>query len=76
MGGAPVKMKSSEHKGYARETPPATKEMTKRRNTRTGATTGMEKVSKEGNKSAEINKLSSETGNKTSPLVGTKNVVK
>lgn len=76
MGGEPIKMKSAEHKGYARETAPATKDMPKRRNTRPAATAGMDKVSKEGNKSAEINKLSSESGNTTSPLQGTKNVVK
>lgn len=76
MGGEPIKMKSAEHKGYARETAPATTDMPKRRNTRSPATSGMDKVSKEGNKSAEINKLSSESGNTTSPLQGTKNVVK
>ena len=76
MGGEPIKMKSSEHKGYARETAPTTSDMPKRRNTRPAATAGMDKVSKEGNKSAEINKLSSESGNTTSPLQGTKNVVK
>ena len=76
MGGEPIKMKSAEHKGYARETAPATKEMPKRKNTRSTATVGMDKVSKEGNKSAEINKLSSESGNTNSPLQGTKNVVK
>ena len=63
QAGAPVVIKSSTHKGYERETPPHVDEMKTRRNTLKKADSVLVKVSKEGNKAAEINKLSSENGN-------------
>lgn len=65
--GKPVQVKASEHKGFERETAPAVKDMKKRRNTKSNAEDGQSKVSKEGDKSAELNKLKSD-GNNTSPL--------
>jgi hypothetical protein len=71
MGAAPVKINSKDHSNYNKETPPTSKDMglSNRRKT---AETGMSKVSKEGDKSAALNKTESEfsigsTG-KNSPL--------
>jgi hypothetical protein len=70
QGGAPIKMKRDDHKGFERETAPAvTTQKPVRNNVRT-ADAALSKVSKEGNKAAEINKLSSENGNTKSPLEG------
>ena len=70
QGGAPIKMKQSQHKGFERETAPSVETMKARRNNVKTADAALSKVSKEGNKSAEINKLSSENGNTKSPLEG------
>ena len=70
QGGAPIKMKQSQHKGFERETAPSVETMKPRRNNVKTADAALSKVSKEGNKSAEINKLSSENGNTKSPLEG------
>ncbi len=71
QGGQPIKMKQDAHKGFERETAPKVDSMPVRRNNVKGnATTSLQKVSKEGDKSAELNKLSSENGNQKSPLGG------
>ena len=70
QGGQPIKMKHATHKGFERETAPSVETVKARRNNVKSADAALSKVSKEGNKSAEINKLSSETGNTTSPLEG------
>jgi hypothetical protein len=54
--GKPVQIKASEHKGFERETAPATKDMKRRKNTKSNAEEGRSKVSKEGDKGASINK--------------------
>lgn len=70
QGGQPIKMKHATHKGFERETAPSVETVKARRNNVKSADAALSKVSKEGNKSAEINKLSSETGNTKSPLEG------
>lgn len=70
QGGAPVKIKQDQHKGFERETAPAVETLKARRNNVPKANAALSKVSKEGDKSAEINKLSSENGNTKSPLEG------
>jgi hypothetical protein len=59
---SPITTKSSKHNGFARETAPSVADMKKRRNTKTKGTDGQESVSKEGDASAELNKLKSEKG--------------
>lgn len=71
QGGAPIKMKQDAHKGFERETAPAVDTLKPRRNNvKSDKTVLAQKVSKEGDKSAELNKLSSENGNTKSPLEG------
>jgi hypothetical protein len=68
--GKPVQIKASEHKGFERETAPTVKDMKKRKNTKTKAEDGRSTVSKEGDKSALINKDFGKGGeaNTKSPL--------
>jgi hypothetical protein len=68
--GKPVQIKASEHKGFERETAPPVKDMKKRKNTKTKAEDGRSTVSKEGDKSALINKDFGKGGeaNTKSPL--------
>lgn len=68
--GKPVQIKASEHKGFERETAPSVKDMKKRKNTKTKAEDGRSSVSKEGDKSALINKDFGKGGeaNTKSPL--------
>lgn len=70
QGGAPIKMKQDQHKGFEREAAPGVETLKPRRNNVPKANAALSKVSKEGDKSAEINKLSSENGNTKSPLEG------
>lgn len=70
QGGAPIKMKQDAHKGFERETAPSVETLKPRRNNVKSSDAALSKVSKEGDKSAEINKLSSENGNTKSPLEG------
>jgi hypothetical protein len=70
QGGAPIKVKQDAHKGFERETAPGVETMKPRRNNVSKANAALSRVSKEGDKSAEINKLSSENGNTKSPLEG------
>jgi hypothetical protein len=70
QGGAPIKMKQDAHKGYEREAAPGVETLKPRRNNVPKANAALSKVSKEGDKSAEVNKLSSEDGNLKSPLEG------
>lgn len=70
QGGAPIKMKQDQHKGFERETAPGVETLKPRRNNVSKANAALSRVSKEGNKAAEINKLSSENGNTKSPLEG------
>jgi hypothetical protein len=70
MGGAPIKMKQDAHKGFERETAPSVDTLKPRRNNVKTTDAALSKVSKEGDKSAELNKLSSENGNQKSPLEG------
>lgn len=65
QGGEPIKMKVKNHKGFEREAAPAVADMKARRNTKKTADAGQSKVSKEGDKSAEINKLNSDGNNKS-----------
>lgn len=65
MGGEPIKQKVTNHKGFARETSPTTAEMKARRNTLKKADSTQSKVSKEGDASAEINKIDSNGNNKS-----------
>lgn len=65
--GKPVVIKAEEHKGFERETAPSVKDMKKRKNTRATAETGTSKVSKEGDKSALINKTPGAEANTKSP---------
>lgn len=66
--GKPVKIKAEEHKGFERETSPAVKDMKKRKNTKTKADQGQSSVSKEGDKSALINKTPGAEAQTHSPL--------
>jgi hypothetical protein len=66
--GKPVSIKAEEHKGFERETPPSSKDMKKRKNTKSKADDGQSKVSKEGDKSALINKTPGAESNTKSPL--------
>lgn len=66
--GKPVQIKASEHKGFERETAPAVKDMKKRKNTKNNAEDGQSKVSKEGDKSALINKTPGAEAQTHSPL--------
>jgi len=70
QGGAPIKMKQDAHKGFERETAPGVETLKPRRNNVSKTNAALSRVSKEGDKSAEINKLSSENGNTKSPLEG------
>lgn len=70
QGGAPIKMKQDAHKGFERETAPPVETLKARRNNVPTAKSALTPKSKEGDKSAEVNKLSSETGNTKSPLEG------
>ncbi|RYD60614.1 MAG: hypothetical protein EOP83_18975, partial [Verrucomicrobiaceae bacterium] len=54
--GKPVTIKATEHKGFERETAPSVKDMKARKNTKKKADAGQSSVSKEGDKSALINK--------------------
>jgi len=67
-GGKPVEIKSNGHKGFDRETAPDVKDTNaKFANSRKRSTDNTQRVSKEGDKSAELNKLKSD-GNNVSPL--------
>lgn len=55
QAGEPVKIKSSQHNGYERETAPKTVDMKARQNTMKKADAKQSSVSKEGDKSALIN---------------------
>jgi hypothetical protein len=65
QGGAPIKQKRDDHKSFERETAPSVADMKKRRNTKGKGTEGQSSVSKEGDKSAELNKLDSEQNTKS-----------
>jgi hypothetical protein len=67
-GAKPVEINATEHSGYDREASPPVKDMKPRRNTLKHAEAPLKRMSKEGDKSAEINKLSSEGGNTRSPI--------
>lgn len=71
LAGAPVKIKSSEHSGYDRETAPSTKKIETRSNVKTRSTDGQSGVKKEGNAAAELNKLSADPAGQKS-LLGSK----
>jgi hypothetical protein len=65
----PVKIDSKDHVGFEREPAPASKSLKKAKNTRSKSTDGMEKVSKEGDKSSALNKdFAGSAGNDKSPL--------
>ncbi len=66
--GKPVQIKATEHSGFERETAPAVKDMKKRKNTKSKATDGQSGVSKEGDKSALINKTPGAEAQTHSPL--------
>lgn len=66
--GKPVQIKAEEHKGFERETAPAVKDMKARKNTKKKADAGQSKVSKEGDKSALINKTPGAEAQTHSPL--------
>ena len=72
QGGSAVNpnAKGNNHKGFDRENAPATQQMEKRKNVRSNAEEDMSKMSKEGDKSAALNKTESEfgKGNVTSPI--------
>jgi hypothetical protein len=55
-GAKPVVMKSARYDGYDREAAPPVKDMKARKNVRKKSTDGMSGVSKEGDKSASLNK--------------------
>lgn len=57
QAGAPVKIKSDEHNGYGMETPPKSDTIKARKNTLKKADETQSKVSKEGDKSAELNSM-------------------
>lgn len=65
QAGEPVKIKSTEHKGFERETPPSAKTMEKRQNTKAHAKDGQSGVKKEGDKSAILNTLGSDDSAKS-----------
>lgn len=68
--GKPVEIKAEEHKGYDREPAPTVKDKPLLKNQVKNAQANLEKVSKEGDKSALINKTESEFGgpNDKSPI--------
>lgn len=66
--GKPVQIKAKEHKGFERETAPSVKDMKKRKNTKSKGDEGQSKVSKEGDKSALINKTPGAEAQTHSPL--------
>lgn len=66
--GKPVQIKAEEHQGFERETAPAVKDMKKRKNNRSKAEDGNSTVSKEGNKSAILNKTPGAEAQTHSPL--------
>lgn len=65
QGGEPVKQKVTNHKHFNRETAPTVADMKPRRNTLKKADSTQSKVSKEGDASAEINKIDSNGNNKS-----------
>lgn len=71
LAGSPVKIKSSEHSGYDREAAPSTKKIETRSNVKAKATDGQSGVKKEGDASAELNKLSADPAGQKS-LLGSK----
>jgi hypothetical protein len=71
LAGAPVKIKSDEHSGYDRENAPSTKKIATRSNVKATATAGQSAVKKEGDASAELNKLSADPAGQKS-LLGSK----
>jgi hypothetical protein len=66
--GKPVTIKATEHKGFERETAPSVKDMKARKNTKKKADAGQSSVSKEGDKSALINKTPGAEAQTHSPL--------
>lgn len=66
--GKPIKIDATEHQGFERETAPAVKPMKARKNTKTKGDQGQSKVSKEGDKSALINKTPGAESQTRSPL--------
>ena len=65
QGGEPVKQKVTNHKHFNRETAPAVADMKARKNTLKKADSTQSKVSKEGDASAEINKIDSNGNTKS-----------
>lgn len=65
QGGEPVKQKVTNHKHFNRETAPTVSDMKARKNTLKKADSTQSKVSKEGDASAEINKIDSNGNNKS-----------
>lgn len=65
QGGEPVKQKVTNHKHFNRETAPTVADMKARKNTLKKADSTQSKVSKEGDASAEINKIDSNGNNKS-----------
>ena len=65
QGGEPVKQKVTNHKHFNRETAPTVADMKTRKNTLSKADSTQSKVSKEGDASAEINKIDSNGNNKS-----------
>ena len=65
QGGEPVKQKVTNHKHFNRETAPTVADMKARKNTLSKADSTQSKVSKEGDASAEINKIDSNGNNKS-----------
>lgn len=66
--GKPVTIKATEHKGFERETAPSVKDMKARKNTKKKGDAGQSSVSKEGDKSALINKTPGAEAQTHSPL--------
>jgi hypothetical protein len=71
LAGSPVKIKSSEHSGYDRETAPTPKKIAQRSNVKANATAGQTAVKKEGDSAAILNKLSADPAGQKS-LLGSK----
>lgn len=71
LAGAPVKIKSTEHSGYERETAPTPKKIAQRSNIKATATAGQTAVKKEGDSAALLNKLSADPAGQKS-LLGSK----
>lgn len=65
QGGEPIKQKVTNHKHFSRETAPTVADMKARKNTLKKADSTQSKVSKEGDASAEINKIDSNGNNKS-----------